>query len=149
MLHTILVPLDGSTRAEKILPYVEELAFARESKIVLLEVVEPSAYMVGSYETMPYYSQELATNALKEAQHYLDGVAHEYRARGLAVTTLVKHGLVVRSILETAEEVDADVIAMASHGRTGLGRVFYGSVAAGILQQADRPLLVIRTEETA
>lgn len=149
MFHTILVPLDGSERAEKILPYVEELALARGSKLILLEVVEPSAYLVGSYETMPYFSQDMAVSVMKEAKSYLETVAGDYRARGLEVTTMVKHGLVVRTILEIADEEQVDLIAMASHGRTGLGRVFYGSVAAGILQQADRPILLIRSDDPA
>ncbi len=147
MLRTILVPLDGSTRAEKILPYVEELALGRESKIILMEVIEPSAYMVGSYETMPYYSQEMAASVLKEAKAYLEHLAQKLEAKGLEATAVVKHGMVVQTILEVADEEQADLIAMASHGRSGLGRVFYGSVAAGILQQADRPLLLIRSDE--
>ncbi|MCB0137738.1 MAG: universal stress protein, partial [Caldilineaceae bacterium] len=56
-------------------------------------------------------------------------------------------GPVVTAILDVAEREKADLIAMASHGRTGLSRVFYGSVAAGILHKADRPLLLIRASD--
>ena len=60
--------------------------------------------------------------------------------------SFVEQGPVVGTILNVAEREQVDLIAMASHGRTGLARVFYGSVAAGILQQVDRPLLLIRSE---
>jgi nucleotide-binding universal stress UspA family protein len=59
----------------------------------------------------------------------------------------VTHGPTAKKILEMSEQEEADLIAMASHGRTGLARVFYGSVAAGVLHSADRPLLLIRSVE--
>jgi nucleotide-binding universal stress UspA family protein len=58
------------------------------------------------------------------------------------------HGPVVEAILTTAECEKVDLIAMASHGRTGLAQVFYGSVAAGVLNRIDRPLLLVRSQET-
>ena len=66
---------------------------------------------------------------------------------GITVKTFVETGPVVSVILDVAEREGATLIAMASHGRTGLGRVFYGSVAEGILHKADRPLLLIRATE--
>ncbi|MCB0075487.1 MAG: universal stress protein, partial [Caldilineaceae bacterium] len=60
---------------------------------------------------------------------------------------VVEQGPIVRTILDVAERENADLIAMASHGRSGLARVFYGSVAAGVLQSADRPLLIVRAQD--
>jgi nucleotide-binding universal stress UspA family protein len=57
----------------------------------------------------------------------------------------IAYGRVVEAILHAAEREGADPIAMASHGRSGLSQVFYGSVAAGVLYRADRPLLLIRS----
>jgi nucleotide-binding universal stress UspA family protein len=149
MFRTILVPLDGSKRAEKILPYVEELAYARESRVIFLQVVEPATFLVGPYYTRPYYSQEMAESAFKGAKAYLQALTEEFCAKGLSATSLVRQGLVIQTILEVAEQEKADLIAMASHGRTGLARVFYGSVAAGLLQQVERPLLLIRSGESS
>jgi nucleotide-binding universal stress UspA family protein len=146
MFQTILVPLDGSKRAEKILPYVEDLAFARDSKVFFLQVIEPATYIVGAYDTIPYYNEEIATSMAAEANAYLASLTDEFRNKGLDAKSLVKYGPVVQMILEVAEREKADLIALASHGRTGLARVFYGSVAAGILHQADRPLLLIRSD---
>jgi nucleotide-binding universal stress UspA family protein len=64
---------------------------------------------------------------------------------GLDAAICVEDGPVVETILRVAERYEAGLIAMASHGRTGLGRVFYGSVAAGVLHGADRPLLLVRS----
>jgi nucleotide-binding universal stress UspA family protein len=60
----------------------------------------------------------------------------------------VTYGPVVEGIINLAEKEGVDLIALASHGRGGLSRVFYGSVAAGLLHRVDRPLLIIRSRET-
>jgi nucleotide-binding universal stress UspA family protein len=145
MFKTILVPLDGSERAEKILPYVEDLASARDTKVIFLQVIEPDVYIAAANAATPYYSQEIVESVFNGAKAYLDTLTDKYRTKGLDATSLVREGVAVHTILEVAEREKADLIAMASHGRTGLARVFYGSVAAGILHQADRPLLLVRS----
>jgi nucleotide-binding universal stress UspA family protein len=65
-----------------------------------------------------------------------------------AQTRVVVAGSVVEAILREAEEEKVDLIAMSSHGRSGMSRVFYGSVAAGLLHRVDRPLLIIRSRKT-
>jgi nucleotide-binding universal stress UspA family protein len=147
MFKTILVPLDGSKRAEKILPYVEDLAFVRDAKVIFLQVIEPDVYLAAANAAIPYYSQEIVESVYTGAKAYLDAVTDEFRTKGLNATSMVKGGVAVHMILEVAQCEKADLIAMASHGRTGLARVFYGSVAAGILHQADRPLLLIRSDD--
>ncbi len=144
MYQRILVPLDGSNRAETILPYVEDMALVRNSEIILLQVIEPGATMVTPYDMVPYYDADLAQQWVDEAKQYLAAIGSEFREKGLMVEVLVEQGPVVHTILDVAERENADLIAMASHGRSGLARVFYGSVAAGILHQADRPLLLVR-----
>jgi nucleotide-binding universal stress UspA family protein len=141
MFQTILVPLDGSKRAEKILPYVEGLALTREAKVIFLQVLDLASFMSES-SMMLYYSEDRMAAALREAQKYLECVVKDFCAKGIVATSLVKEGQVVRVILGVAEEEKVDLIAMASHGRTGLAQAFYGSVAAGILNQADRPLRI-------
>ncbi len=147
MYNVILVPLDGSKRAETILPYVEELAVLRKSTVVFLQVIEPSSTMVTPYDMVPYYDAEMAERWINEAKTYLAGKQGEFRVKGITTKGYVEQGPVVRTVLDVAEREGADLIAMASHGRTGLGRVFYGSVAAGILHQADRPLLLVRATD--
>jgi nucleotide-binding universal stress UspA family protein len=147
MYNLILVPLDGSKRAETILPYVEDLAQSRGSHVLLLEVIEPSTSMVTPYDMVPYYDAELMQKWIEEAKGYVETIQARLRDKGIDCRGIVEQGPVVRTVLEVAEREGADLIAMASHGRSGLARVFYGSVAAGILQQADRPLLLVRAIE--
>jgi nucleotide-binding universal stress UspA family protein len=148
MYNCILVPLDGSKRAERILPYVEKLALNFGSKVVFLQVVETFFVYTSeySYYTDASLAEEERERTRGEAEDYLKGLQGEFTEKGLQARFLIAEGPIVRTIIELAEAEGADLIAMASHGRTGLARVFYGSVAAGILHQVDRPLLLIRSE---
>jgi nucleotide-binding universal stress UspA family protein len=147
MYKTILVPLDGSHRAETILAHAEALATKFGARVVLLQVVEPSVSVVTPYDMVPYYDPKEAERMMTEAKGYLAGKEGELKAMGIDVKSAVESGPVVSGILDVAEREKADLIAMASHGRSGLGRVFYGSVAAGVLHKADRPLLLIRSAD--
>lgn len=147
MYKKILVPLDGSKRAERILPYVEELAKKFGSHLVLLQVIEPSVVLAAPYDMGHYYDITQIERVTEEAKEYLRGLQGEFLAKGIETETIVDNGPVVTCILEEAVRKDVDLIAMASHGRSGLARAFYGSVAAGMLHQADRPLLLIRAQE--
>ncbi|CAN5440144.1 universal stress protein [soil metagenome] len=145
MYQTILAPLDGSQRAERILPYVEELAHKFGSRVILLQVVEPVVPVISPYDAAPLYSTEDIERRTEEAKSYLTKLQGELVAKGIReIKTTVQGGPVVDSILEVAEREQADLIAYASHGRTGLASVFYGSVAAGVLHKTERPLLLIR-----
>ena len=145
MYKTILVPLDGSQRAEAILPHVEELALRYGAKVILLQI-EEDVIMLGHVYAIDFSKfEEEQAQRRKEAESYLNGVAEELRAKKISTKEVISPGSVVRLIIETAEKEGADLIAMASHGRGGLSRAFYGSVAAGVLQRIDRPLLIIRS----
>ena len=145
MYKSILTPLDGSKRAESILEHVEELARRFDTKVVFLQVIEPTTFIVGS-ETAFYaqYKEEVEERE-KRAEVYLDGIKEEFRKKGIESMVRVVNGPIVDTIIAVAESENVDLIAIASHGRSGLSRVFYGSVASGILNRADRPLLLIRS----
>ncbi len=146
MYDTILVPLDGSKRAETIINHITELAQKFNSKLILLTAIE-SRFFLGS-EEMAAASVESFTSPeeeTKNAETYLAHLQKELIQNDIQVETRVIMGLPAVVIKETAEQENADLIAIASHGRGGLARVFYGSVAAAILNQVDRPLLLIRS----
>lgn len=146
MYDTILVPLDGSERAEVILSHVVELARKFSAKVILLKAVEEKLVYSGDLEVSAVIKkdEELARQN-NTAESYLKGVQEKFEQQNIQVTTRIMRGQPVEVIIEIAKQENADLIAMASHGRSGLGRVFYGSVAAGILQRVDRPLLIIRS----
>ena len=145
MYQVVLVPLDRSKRAEAILPHVEQLARRYTAQVVFLQVIEVvknAPYVLGPSFDL---SQETLTRWTTEAEAYLAKIQGEFREKGIETRTRVEIGPVVETIITVAEGEGADLIAMASHGRTGLSRVFYGSIAAGVLQRVDRPLLLIRS----
>jgi nucleotide-binding universal stress UspA family protein len=145
MYHTILVPLDGSPRAERILPHVEAVAQKFDAQLVLVQVVE--LYSAGVFnETWVTYVEEIE-RLTQEASTYLDALKDRLRTKHIEAKTVVEYGPVVSTLLTVAKREKADLIALASHGRTGLGRVFYGSVASGLLNQTDHPLLLIRAQD--
>ena len=145
MYQTILVPLDGSKRAETILPHVEELAERYGGKVVLLKVDEPEVLLDWDEVINVTQYQEKRDQQKKDTETYLASVQERFRTKGIEAVTLVSYGSVVKEILTTAESVGADLIAMASHGQGGMTRTFYGSIAAGILSNIDRPLLLVRS----
>ena len=147
MFSKILVPLDGSKRAETIIPYVEQLAQQNNATVILLQVLEPNASIMTPYDMVPYIDVDAIEQRKQEANSYLTTLAGELGAHGIQVKQFIEQGPIVRSILDVAEREGVKMIAMASHGRTGLARVFYGSVAAGVLHQADRPLFIVRADD--
>ena len=145
MYKTILVPMDGSKRAEAILPHVENLALSLNAKVVFFKVAEPSLML--EYDEVIDMSMYLKKShkQKKDAESYLASIEEKFRAKRIEARTLIGHGPVVKAISDTAGHENAGLVAMASHGRGGLFRTFYGSVAAGVLQRIDRPLLLIRS----
>lgn len=147
MYEKILVPLDGSKRAEMIRPHVRELASRFQATVILIMVIE---YISpdGIAKTYTSISEKAFNDKLKKSESYLDGVASRLQGKGIACKTIVAHGPVVEKIIEAANTEDVDLVAMTSHGYGGLARIFYGSVAAGILNRIDRPLFIVRSRWT-
>lgn len=144
MYQKILVPLDGSERAERVLPHAKALAQRMNAKVVLLQIVNPRLELPGEMgASVALHNTELERRTT-EAREYLKNLEHGLASEGLEVKIRLSYGPVVETIVAVAAEERVDLIAMASHGRGGLSRVFYGSTASGVLQRVDRPLLVVR-----
>jgi len=144
MYKTILVPLDGSKLAETALRHAESLAFKYGATLILLTVVSPPPISGRDPADMAIFQQNM--EALhEEAEKYLSGLKGEFREKKIRVETHVGLDPVVAEIIQTAESRSADLVIIASHGRSGLGRFFFGSVAAGVLNRIEKPLMVIRS----
>jgi HSP20 family protein len=141
----ILVPLDGSPEAEAILPLAEGLVDRVEGDLVLLRILIPF-----TAAAMPELPSATIVEATYEAQgdvdEYLSRLAQEIRQRGVRVQTATRSGDPARRIIETAGEMDAALIAMTTHGRSGLSRVVFGSVAESVAREASVPVLLVRAE---
>jgi nucleotide-binding universal stress UspA family protein len=145
MYKKILVPLDGSKRAEAVLPHVEEMANRYGAEIFFLRVEELCVMLEWDEVVDLTECHEKFDTRKKASESYLTQRKTKFRDKGIKTEARVVYGPVVKSILTEAEEMDVDIIVMASHGLSGLPRTFYGSVTAGVLQKIDRPLLIIRT----
>jgi len=144
MYRTILVPLDGSQRAEAILPHVIEMAKHFAAEVILLQVVEPPSVISPGVPVAVVPAVNV--NELRAtAQAYLAGIQEQLRRQGIRARSLVPYGEVIDEIIATANGKQADLVAIASHGRGGLAQLFYGSVASALLQHANQPLLMVRS----
>jgi nucleotide-binding universal stress UspA family protein len=143
MYGRLLVTLDGSALGEKAVPHAVALARAFGATLDLLRVV-PLALPEGPSDAGAVSA--LAQEA-DEAAGYLGSLRGELAAAGLDCRTSVRSGDVADEILRHAEEIEADLIVMSTHGRSGLGRWVYGSVADRVLRQAETPVLLVRATE--
>ena len=141
----ILVPLDGSPVAEQILPSVTTVAHALGAELVLFQVLiaHASGWMDGEW----YFPvQGVLDMAEEDAEAYLSTVAGRLEEQGLDVATATSMGPVASCIVEYAEANHVDLIAMGTHGRTGLARWALGSVADRVLRAGGTPILLVRAQ---
>ncbi len=144
---TILIPLDGSKLAEAALPAATSIAKHADpvGELVLLRIV-PDIWI--DDVMLPEQLEEFQTRVTHSCQEYLDTIAERLRHEGLTVTALVASGEPAKQILDGAARSGANVIAMATHGRSGWERATMGSVADKVLQHASIPVLLVRPPET-
>lgn len=160
MYESILVPLDGSRRAEAVLPFAVDLAERCRSRVVLFRVV--SAFYQVWAETLPGTADiapagavagiEIAQREVKErvraARRYLSNVRRRLHNAGVRdVHLVVAQGDAAAEIVRYARQDGMGLIAIATHGRSGLVRAVMGSVADRVIRQAPGPVLVIRPKE--
>ena len=138
----MLVTLDGSELAELALPEVLTLAKLPESEITLLQVVPPIEEVVSDGEDFAIDQQWERRRA--SALRYLNGICARPEWHGVRTHVAVEMGKPAETILDFAQRHNVNRIVIATHGRTGLGRWVYGSVADKVLRAADRTVVLIR-----
>ncbi|MBI5953244.1 MAG: universal stress protein [Chloroflexi bacterium] len=144
MYQRILVPLDGSTLSEAVLPHAEKLARALNVEIVLLHVDVSPAPTFDPHESPLEPQPEEVKIMHADEKHYLKTMCSKLESEGLRATYLLRDGMVADTILETAEIEQADLIAMSTHGRTGMLRLLLGSVAEQVVHRSKIPVVLIR-----
>ena len=149
MYSRILTPLDGSDLSEQVIPYVRALASGLSLPAALVMAIEPEHPSIGQALNPLLHSHETETHRAEHAQSYLDSVAARLRGAGVAVHSMVPRGEPGHAIVDEAENDPGTLIAMASHGRSGIARWWMGSVADRVLHMATCPLLLIRSQPNA
>ena len=142
MIHRILVPLDGSALAEAILPSVEEIARLAGATVILLHVVDPLQPHDEAAKSGPVDVRQELRLVETRVQDYLTHIAGRLSAAGIASQPTIVPGPAAPTIIQLG--ATADLIAMATHGRSGLGRLVFGSVADAVVRGASTPVLLVR-----
>lgn len=138
MFKKILVPLDGSKLAEGILPRVEWLAKIHDAEVTLLRVA-----LAHTFPGMDPVQHQV--NVVREAEEYLAKVEANLKSVGVKkVSSVVRYGNDAQEIVDHARDREFDLIAMSTHGRTGLSQFVLGSVAAKVIHTATVPILLCR-----
>ena len=155
MYERILVPLDGSKVGEAALPYVEELVSklspALKVEVTLFQVVSSLSHWIVAGEAsaqIPYTEKEME-QIKRKAMDYLNKAGEGLRSKGAIVKIKVGIGSAADEIIKAADEINTDLIAMSTHGRSGLSRWAFGSVTDRILRGGNTPVLVVRAPTEA
>ena len=146
MYTKILIPLDGSKTAEKVLPYARFLAGSLKLPVELLAVVDIVEMATHISADRARYFDTMIEDSVRNSEQYLRGVAGTFT--GGAKCTVEK-GKAEQMIIETAAANKGTLVAMATHGRSGINRWLLGSVAEKVLRGATNPLLLVRATEEA
>jgi nucleotide-binding universal stress UspA family protein len=153
MYEHLLVALDGSPAAERVLEHAEALAKAFGSTITLLRAtISPEMVLAqtgGGDATVGQLATSLDPEPVVEADQdsaktYLEGIAARLRPHNVPVTVECPEGPANRVIVERAAELGVGLILMTTHGRSGLGRMVFGSTADSVLRHAPCPVLLVR-----
>lgn len=136
-IEKILVTLDGSECAERVLPLAEKMARELKAAVALLRV----AYVHTFPGVDPIDAQ---VKVVREAEEYLGKIERQLTEKGLKVETHVRYGHDVDEILNHAAQADIDLIALTTHGRSGVKRFLLGSVAEKVLRHSSKPIFLVR-----
>ena len=154
MYRKILIPLDGSELAECVLPHVDTIIKGcGVEEIIFVRVVEPVSLPAGTLTDGAAVFTE--ADAIKtresldarneaEARQYLEGVVGRYKSGGVKVDMTLLKGKPADELIDYIRKSDADLLIIASHGRSGISRWIHGSVAERLLRTVCMPLMMIR-----
>jgi nucleotide-binding universal stress UspA family protein len=146
MYQRILVPLDGSELAEQVLPCVRVLASGGKSEVQLIRVMEaPPSYLADPGQGR--YPHQVSASLVSHAQDYLQKVSRPLRDAGVRLTLTIEEGSAAPHIIAEADKTPDALVAMSTHGRSGIARLMLGSVTNKVLQGTENPMLIVRPHE--
>jgi nucleotide-binding universal stress UspA family protein len=153
MFERVLVPLDGSKVGEAALPVIEllvdKLAAGAKVEVTLLGVVTLLRHwvVVGEASAPVSYTEDELKLIRQRIIDYLIKTGDSLKKRGVVINSMVRSGNAADEILKAADEVNADLIAMSTHGRSGLRRLAFGSITDKVLHGSKIPVLMVRAPE--
>lgn len=144
-LNSIIVPLDGSALAERILPHVIDLAKAMNLKIILIQAFTLKQIIHTYKDYIPDFAA-LQKSTESGASRYLEGKEQQLKGAGLDVSSIAAEGEAAETILELARGAPDSLLAMCTHGESGIRRWMLGSVTEKVVRHIGNPVLAIRAE---
>lgn len=146
MFERILVPLDGSRRAEQAIPLAARIAKTSRASLLLLQAVNPLADFGLYSASAMLYLQKAQEKSLVDATAYLSELAHMLEGDGIKARIAVFSGQPAPLILDVAEAQGIDLIVLCSHGHTGFQRWMLGSTSQKVLRYSSSPVLLLREQ---
>ena len=146
ILSKVLVPLDGSKESETVIPYIEELTSKLGAEIILFQVLALAyhVHISGDAAVQVAYTEKEMEPLKISAQSYLEKIGSKFRKEGIPIKCKVRVGAAGHEIIKLADEINADLVAMLTHGRSGIGRWVFGSVAERVMRSGNTPVLLVR-----
>jgi len=144
-IRSILLPTDFSECGNFALSYAASLARTFHASIICINVIEPIVPTVGySGMTEPLPIADITEQLEDSAERELPKLAECAECEGIEIEEIIVHGEAASEIVRVAKEREIDLIVIASHGRTGLGRILFGSTAEAVVRHAPCPVLVVK-----
>ena len=143
-ISRIIVPLDGSELAETVLPYAATLSRKMDMSMTLLQVLPPDDFYTDGYTVIEVPNGNKGETEA-EARRYLVSIARQMREEGLEADARIVKGKPSSEIAELARGADHNMLALASHGRSGISRLLLGSVAEAVVRESGDPVLIVRS----
>ena len=144
-LGKILVTLDGSRFSEAIIPYAEKLAKSMNGEVTLFRVIEQAKLpQLAAYRDREKYEKDFMAKMEREAERYLDKKKTALENKGVNANSAFLIGKPVETILQYTEDKSANLIALTTHGFSGITKWTYGSVASKIIEGSPKPILLVR-----
>ncbi len=143
----ILVPVDGSGWSQRAIPHAIDIARSNGSELILLHVFQPPASEYGDQLTLASQDEQI-DQVRAQMKQYLTGLAGELRGEDVPVSIQMLEGPGVASLIgDYIKSQNIDLVVMSTHGRTGLAKLFMGSIANEVMQNANVPVLLVRPDK--
>ena len=145
-IDKLLLPLDGSKESESILPHAMEIASKFKSEVIMFQAISLAfpTYAAEAYAYVTYSDQQM--DAMKaSALDYLEKIGSSFREKGIEVKSDVRFGSTADEVINYTDEIGADLVAMTTHGRSGIGRWLFGSTTARVMKGGNTNLLLVRS----
>ncbi|MHB8105221.1 MAG: universal stress protein [Dehalococcoidales bacterium] len=153
MFSKVLVPLDGSKVGESALPVIEQLVDklvkGTKVEVILIGVITLLRHwvVVGEASAPVSYTEDELRLIKQNIENYLTKTGESLKKRGVSVRTMVSTGNAADEIIKAVDDTKADLIAMSTHGRSGLRKLAFGSVTDKVLHRSKIPVLMVRAPE--